>query len=179
MGLYSGAGVPPQTVQNFFGIMKAYSTRVGGGPFPTEQNNEIGQYIRERGNEYGTTTRRPRRCGWFDAMAVRYSADLCGITTIAVMLLDVLSGLDRIQICTGYKYRGNRLDYFRADADMLAECEPVYETMPGWNGNISGCRSFAELPKEAQQYVKTLEKLVGVPIKIVSVGADRNATLLR
>ena len=112
-------------------------------------------------------------------MAVRYSADLCGITTIALMLLDVLSGLDRIQICTGYKYRGSRLDYFRADADVLAECEPIYETMPGWGGNISGCRHFEELPREAQQYVKTLEKLAGVPIKIVSVGPDRNATLLR
>ena len=179
LGLYTGSGVPPQTVQNFVGIMKAYSTRVGGGPFPTEQNNDIGNYIRERGNEYGTTTRRPRRCGWFDAMAVRYSADLCGITTIALMLLDVLSGLDHIQVCTGYKYRGARLDYFRADADVLAECEPIYETLPGWSGNITGCRRFEELPKEAQQYVKTLEKLAGVPIKIVSVGPDRNATLVR
>ncbi|HET6249959.1 MAG TPA: adenylosuccinate synthase [Tepidisphaeraceae bacterium] len=179
LGLYTGSGAPPQTVQNFLGIMKAYSTRVGGGPFPTEQNNDIGEYIRERGNEYGTTTRRPRRCGWFDAMAVRYSADLCGITTISLMLLDVLSGLDRIQVCTGYKYKGQALDYFRADAEILAECEPIYETMPGWSGNISGCRTFAELPKEAQQYVKLLEKLVGVPIKIVSVGPDRNATLVR
>jgi adenylosuccinate synthase len=166
-------------VQNFLGIMKAYSTRVGGGPFPTEQSNDIGQYIRERGNEYGTTTRRPRRCGWFDAMAVRYSADLCGITTVSLMLLDVLSGLDHLQICTGYKYKGQRLDYFRADAEILAECEPIYETLPGWSGNISGCRRFEELPKEAQTYVKTLEKLVGVPIKIVSVGPDRNATLVR
>ena len=134
LGLYTGAGVPPQTVQNFVGIMKAYTTRVGGGPFPTEQDNNIGEYIRERGNEYGTTTRRPRRCGWFDAMAVRYSVDLCGITAIALTLLDVLSGLDHIQICTGYRYRGQRLDYFRADMDMLAEVEPIYETLPGWNG---------------------------------------------
>ena len=159
--------------------MKAYSTRVGGGPFPTEQNNDIGQYIRERGNEYGTTTRRPRRCGWFDAVAVKYSTDLCGITVVALMLLDVLSGLDHIQVCTGYRYQGRRLDYYCADADVLAECEPIYETFPGWNGNISGCRTFDALPKEAQQYVKALEKLAGVPIKIVSVGPDRNATLLR
>jgi hypothetical protein len=103
LGLYTGSGAPPQTVQNFYGIMKAYSTRVGGGPFPTEQNNDTGNYIRERGNEYGTTTRRPRRCGWFDAMAVKYSVDLCGVTHVALTLLDVLSGLDHIQICTGYK----------------------------------------------------------------------------
>ncbi|HEX5242704.1 MAG TPA: adenylosuccinate synthase [Tepidisphaeraceae bacterium] len=179
LGLYTGSGAPPQTVQNFVGIMKAYSTRVGGGPFPTEQNNNIGQYIRERGNEYGTTTRRPRRCGWFDAVAARYSADLCGTTMVTLTLLDVLSGLDRIQVCTGYRYQGQRLDYFRADMEVLAEVEPIYETLQGWNGNISGCRSFEELPKEAQQYVRTLEKLIGVPIKIVSVGPDRNATLLR
>jgi len=179
LGLYTGSGAPPQTVQNFVGIMKAYSTRVGGGPFPTEQNNNIGQYIRERGNEYGTTTRRPRRCGWFDAVAARYSADLCGTTMITLTLLDVLSGLDRIQVCTGYRYQGQRLDYFRADMEVLTEVEPIYETLQGWNGNISGCRSFEELPKEAQQYVKTLEKLMGVPIKIVSVGPDRNATLIR
>ena len=166
-------------MQNFVGIMKAYSTRVGGGPFPTEQDNNIGQYIRERGNEYGTTTRRPRRCGWFDAVAVKYSVDLCGVTMIALTLLDVLSGLDHVKICTSYRYRGQRLDYFRADMDVLAEVEPIYETLPAWGGNISGCRHFEELPKEAQTYVKTLEKLVGAPIKMVSVGADRNATLLR
>jgi adenylosuccinate synthase len=179
LGLFTGAGVPPQTVRHFVGIMKAYSTRVGGGPFPTEQANNIGDYIRDRGNEYGTTTRRPRRCGWFDAMAVKYSVDLCGVNAVALTLLDVLSGLDRIQVCTGYRYRGQRLDYFRADMDVLAEVEPVYETLPGWNGNITACRRFEELPKEAQTYVKTLEKLVGAPIRIVSVGPERTATLLR
>lgn len=179
LGLYTGAGVPPQTVQNFIGIIKAYSTRVGGGPFPTEQANDIGNYIRERGNEYGTTTRRPRRCGWFDAVAVKYSVDICGVTQIALTLLDVLSGLEHLRICTGYKYRGQRLPYFRADMDVLAEVEPVYETMPGWNGNITGCRRFEELPKEAQQYVKRLEQLAGAPIKMVSVGPERTATLLR
>jgi adenylosuccinate synthase len=179
LGLYTGAGVPPQTVKQFVGIIKAYSTRVGGGPFPTEQANPTGDYIRERGNEYGTTTRRPRRCGWFDAMAVKYSVDLCGVTSLAITLLDVLSGLDHVQICTGYKMNGTRLDYFRADMDTLAEVEPIYETLPGWRGNISGCRKFEELPKEAQQYVKRIEQLCGAPIKIVSVGAERAATLLR
>ncbi len=179
LGLYTGSGVPPQTVQNFYGIMKAYSTRVGGGPFPTEQDNDIGNYIRERGNEYGTTTRRPRRCGWLDAMAVKYSVDLCGITHVALTLIDVLSGLDHVQICTGYKHNGQRLDYFRADMDVLAEVEPIYETLPGWRGNISAARRFEDLPKEAQQYVKRVEVLIGAPVKMVSVGPERTATIMR
>lgn len=179
LGLYTGAGCPPQVVQNFIGIMKPYCTRVGGGPFPTEQDNATGQYIRERGNEYGTTTRRPRRCGWLDAVATRYSVELQGITHIALTLLDVLSGLDHINICTAYKIRGQRVERFRADMDTLAEVEPIYETLPGWSGNITGCRKFEELPREAQQYVKRVETLMGAPIKMVSVGADRNATLMR
>ena len=179
LGLYTGAGVPPQTVQNFLGIMKAYTTRVGGGPFPTEQDNNIGSYIRERGNEYGTTTRRPRRCGWFDAVAVRYSVDLCGITQIALMLLDVLSGLEHLRICTGYNLRGQRLDYFRADMDTLAEVEPVYETLPGWKQDISQVRRFDDLPVEAKRYVQRLETLAGAPITMVSVGPERTATLVR
>lgn len=179
LGLFPGAGCPPQVVQNYIGIMKAYCTRVGGGPFPTEQDNNIGNYIRERGNEYGTTTRRPRRCGWFDAVATRYSVQLQGITQIALTLLDVLSGLDHLNVCTAYRYKGNRTEVFRADMDLLAEVEPIYETLPGFNGNITGCRKFEELPAQAQQYVLRLEQLMGVPIKFVSVGADRNATLLR
>jgi adenylosuccinate synthase len=179
LGLFTGSGAPPQTVQNFLGIMKAYSTRVGGGPFPTEQDNNIGNYIRERGNEYGTTTRRPRRCGWFDAMAVRYSVDLCGITQIALMLLDVLSGIEHLRICTGYTVRGQRLEYFRADMDTLAEVEPIYETMPGWKQDISQVRRFEDLPTEAKRYVQRLEALAGAPITFVSVGSERTATLIR
>jgi len=179
LGLYTGAGAPPGSVKNFVGIMKAYSTRVGGGPFPTEQDNETGNYIRERGNEYGTTTRRPRRCGWFDSMAVRYSVDLCGITAICITLLDVLSGIDELKVCTGYTIRGKKLDYFRADMDTLAEVEPVYESLPGWKEDISGVRNFADLPANCQAYVKRLETLVGAPIKMVSVGAERSATLMR
>lgn len=179
LGLFTGAGIPPRACDNYVGVIKAYTTRVGGGPFPTEQNNDIGNYIRERGQEYGTTTKRPRRCGWFDAMVVKYSVDLCGITQVALTLLDVLSGLDHIQICTGYKVAGTRLDYFRADMDTLAEVEPIYETMPGWNGNLAGCKRFEELPQAAQQYVRRLETLIGAPIQIVSVGAERSATLVR
>jgi len=179
LGLFTGAGAPPQLVQNYLGIMKAYSTRVGGGPFPTEQDNEIGNYIRERGNEYGTTTRRPRRCGWLDCMALKYSVELCGITAVCITLLDVLSGLDHVKICTGYKHKGVTLDYFRADMDTLADVEPVYEILPGWRGNISGCHKFEELPREAQTYVKRVEQIIGAPIRLVSVGPDRNATILR
>ena len=179
LGLYTGAGAPPQCVQNFYGVVKAYSTRVGGGPFPTEQDNDIGNYIRERGNEYGTTTRRPRRCGWLDAMALKYSVDLCGITHVAMTLIDVLSGLDHVQICTGYKHHGQRLDYFRADMDVLAEVEPIYETLPGWRGNLTAARRFEELPREAQLYIKRVEQLIGAPIKMLSVGPDRTATIMR
>ncbi len=179
LGVYTGSGAPPNSIQNFVGIMKAYTTRVGGGPFPTEQDNDIGSYIRERGNEYGTTTRRPRRCGWFDAMAVRYSVDLCGVNAVALTLIDVLSGLDHVQVCTGYRSGGARVDYFRADMDMLADVEPIYETLPGWRGNLGGCRRFEDLPREAQQYVLRLEHLIGAPIRMISVGPDRTQTLIR
>lgn len=179
LGLFTGAGAPPQMVRNFIGIMKPYCTRVGGGPFPTEQNNQIGDYIRQRGREYGTTTGRPRRCGWFDAVATRYSVELNGITHIALTLLDVLSGLDQVQVCTAYRFRGQRIEHFRADMDMLAEVEPIYETLPGWKQEIGPCRRFDQLPREAQQYVQRLESLVGAPIFIVSVGPDRTATLVR
>ncbi len=179
LGVYTGAGAPPNSIKNFVGIMKAYSTRVGGGPFPTEQDNAIGDAIRQRGNEYGTTTRRPRRCGWFDAMAVRYAAEMCGVNTIALMLLDVLSGLEEIQVCVGYQRKGKKLDYFRADMDSLAEVEPIYETLSGWSEDISQARDFAQLPAAAQRYVERLEQLAGAPIRLVSVGADRAATLHR
>ncbi len=179
LGLFTGAGCPPKAVDNFIGIIKAYSTRVGGGPFPTEQANKIGDYIRERGQEYGTTTRRPRRCGWFDAMAVRYSVQLNGITAIALTLLDVLSGLEHLHICTGYQHRGQRLDFFRADMDTLAEVEPIYETMPGWTGEIGACRSYEQLPEPARRYVQRIEQLIDAPIRMVSVGPERSATLIR
>lgn len=179
LGLFTGSGVPPQVVQNYVGIMKAYSTRVGAGPFPTEQDNDIGNYIRDRGNEYGTTTGRPRRCGWFDAVAVKYAVELQGITHVALTLIDVLSGLDHVNICTSYNHKGIRLKHFTADSDTLAEVKPIYETLPGWRGNLTGCRKFNELPKEAQTYVTTLQKLIGAPVKFVSVGPERQATLVR
>ncbi len=179
LGIYTGAGAPPQVCRNFIGIMKAYTTRVGGGPFPTEQDNEIGNYIRERGNEYGTTTRRPRRCGWFDAVAARYSCDLCGVTAVAVTLLDVLTGLDEIKVCTGYKRGGKQVDGFIADMGLLADVEPIYESLPGWKEDLTNIRRFEDLPENAKNYVLRLEQLVGAPIRMVSVAPERNATLLR
>jgi adenylosuccinate synthase len=179
LGIFTGAGVPPQTVRNFIGIIKAYSTRVGGGPFPTEQLNAIGDGIRERGNEYGTTTRRPRRIGWFDAAAVRYAVDLCGVNHLAVTLLDVLGGLPEIQVCTGYRTHGKPLASYRADLQTLAAAEPVYETLKGWTEDISRCRSYADLPAAAKAYVDRLESLCAAPIRMVSVGPERSATLMR
>ena len=179
LGLFTGAGVPPQTVRNYVGIIKAYSTRVGGGPFPTEQVNAIGDGIRERGNEYGTTTRRPRRIGWFDAAAVRYAVDLCGVNHLAVTLLDVLGALAEIKVCTGYRVHGKALPSYRADLQTLAAAEPVYEALPGWEADISRCRSYAELPAAAKGYVDRLEALCGAPVRMVSVGPERSATLLR
>ena len=179
LGLFTGAGVPPRAVQSFVGVVKAYSTRVGGGPFPTELTDAIGDGIRERGNEYGTTTRRPRRVGWFDAVAVRYAADLCGATSIAITLLDVLGGLPEIKICTGYHVRGKLLPAYRTDLQTLAAAEPVYETVAGWAADVSACRSYADLPAEARAYVERLEALCGAPVRMVSVGPERSATLLR
>jgi len=179
LGLFTGAGVPPQAVRNFVGIIKAYSTRVGGGPFPTEQANPTGDRIRERGNEYGTTTRRPRRIGWFDAVAVRYAVDLCGANHLAITLLDVLGGLAEIRVCTGYRLRGDLLPAYRADLQTLALVEPVYETLPGWTADISACRTYADLPAAAKGYVDRIEQLCGASVRMVSVGAERSATLLR
>ncbi len=179
LGLFTGAGVGPAYVQNIIGIAKAYSTRVGGGPFPSEQANATGDYIRERGREFGTTTGRPRRCGWFDAVAVRYSADLCGATSVTLTLLDVLSGIEKIQIATGYRFRGERLPYFRADAQTLAECEAIYEVLPGWTEPLDDVRRFEDLPVNAQLYVKRLEQLLDVPITMISVGPERSQTLVR
>lgn len=179
LGLFTGAGVPPQSVKNYVGVFKAYTTRVGGGPFPTELHDDTASYIRERGREYGTTTGRPRRVGWFDAVAARYSADLCGCTALSINLLDVLSGLDHVKLCTGYTLRGEALDYFRADMDTLAEVEPVFETMQGWSEDISGSRSYGDLPPAARAYVERIETLANARVELVSVGPERAAILRR
>ncbi|MEK6642444.1 MAG: adenylosuccinate synthase [Planctomycetota bacterium] len=178
-GVAAGAGVPPSSIRSYLGVVKAYSTRVGGGPFPTELSDSTGNLIRERGHEYGTTTGRPRRCGWFDAFATKYSIDLCGITQLIVMHLDTLSKFPELKICTGYRYRGELLRIFPPDAHVLANVEPVLETLPGWDREIEGATSYADLPANARAYVDRLESYFKLPITLVSVGAERLATLHR
>ncbi len=176
-GVASGSGIPANRVQDVIGVVKAYTTRVGSGPFPTELHDEIGQQIRDRGNEYGTVTGRPRRCGWFDAVAARYSARICGVNRLAVTLLDVLTGLDELAICVAYVWQGKLLKTVPAHPEVLAECQPVYELHPGWQDDITTVRSVAELPVAARRYLKRIEELVGAPVSIVSVGPDRDQTI--
>jgi adenylosuccinate synthase len=178
-GISAGAGVPSSAVRSFVGVVKAYTTRVGGGPFPTELNDETGETIRRRGHEYGTTTGRPRRCGWFDAVAVRYSIALSGITQVALMHTDTLATLPELRICTGYRHKGRVLEFFSPDANILSEVEPVYETLPGWAENDGTPDAMERLPAGARRYIDRLEELLEVPITLVSVGAERNATLHR
>lgn len=179
LGVPSGTGVPGGAIGRVLGIMKAYSTRVGAGPFPTEQDNAVGQRIRERGREYGTTTGRPRRCGWLDLVAVRYSAMICGATGLACMLLDVLSGIDELRLCTHYRLAdGTVSDRFIPDAERLGAVEPVYETLPGWPDEIVDASDRATLPGNAQRYLSRIEEIVGVAVDIVSVGPERKQTLV-
>ena len=177
VGISSGSGVPGRYINKVIGIVKAYTTRVGGGPFPTEQDNEIGQHIRDRGNEYGTVTRRPRRCGWFDAVAVRYTARLSGVDSLCVMLLDVLSELPELKICTAYEIDGQRIDDFPSHVDDLRRVKPVYETLPGWQEDITGVRSLDGSAAAARAYLDRISELVGRPVEMVSVGPDRSQTI--
>jgi len=177
VGISSGSGVPSRFITKILGVVKAYTTRVGGGPCPTEQSNEIGQKLRERGNEFGTVTGRPRRCGWFDAVAVRYTARLGGVDSLSLMLLDVLSTFDTIQVCTAYELDGRRTHSFPALSEDLGRVQPVYETLPGWSEEITGVRKYSDLPVNAQQYVQRISELVGKPVELVSVGPDREQTI--
>ncbi len=177
-GIAAGSGVPTRHIDRWIGIVKAYTTRVGGGPFPTEQDNPTGERIRQVGREFGTVTGRPRRCGWFDAVATRYSAQVSGSTEIAVMLLDVLSGLPELQVCVSYEdEKGRKVPAFPGHLSDLERCRPVYETLKGWSEDITGCRSWSDLPEAAREYVRFLGQQLRVPVSIVSVGPDRNATL--
>ena len=179
VGVYAGAGVPGGTLGRVVGIMKAYTTRVGAGPFATELDDAIGQRIRDRGNEYGTTTGRPRRCGWPDLAVVRYTAKVNGATELAVMLLDVLAGLDKIDVCTGYEVDGEPVDAFPPDANALGKVTPVYQTIDGFADEITACTAYDELPAGARGYIDLIERVVGVPVKIVSVGPKRSQTIVR
>jgi adenylosuccinate synthase len=177
VGVASGSGVPAKWITRILGVVKAYNTRVGGGPFPTEQNNDIGQHIRDKGNEYGTVTKRPRRCGWFDVVAARYTSRLSGVDGIAVMLLDVLSELPEIKVCVAYEINGQRVTNFPSQLEDLRQAQPVYETLPGWQTEITGVRKISDLPAKAQAYVLRIGELVGQPVDVVSVGPDRAQTM--
>lgn len=173
-----GAGVGPTKIKAVVGVAKAYITRVGEGPFPTELNDATGDLIRERGFEFGTTTGRPRRCGWYDAVIARYAARINGLTYLAVTKLDVLSGLETLKICTGYRYKNDVITEFPHSLKVLDQCEPVYREFPGWQEDITKVRSYDQLPVNAREYLKHLEDLSGVPVAMVGVGPGREQTLV-
>lgn len=177
-GIGTGAGVSPRRVERVIGVVKAYTTRVGEGPFPTEDRGPEGEGLRERGKEWGATTGRPRRCGWLDLVALKYVQMLNGFTELALMKLDVLSGLPELKVATGYRCEGERASDFPAQAELLRSCQPVYETLPGWKEEIGDCRQLAELPEAARAYIGFIEERLGVPISIVSLGPGVETSIL-
>ncbi|MCO6042369.1 adenylosuccinate synthase [Aeoliella sp. ICT_H6.2] len=178
VGISNGSGVPGKYLDRVLGVVKAYSTRVGGGPFPTELHDDTGQYLRDRGNEYGTVTRRPRRCGWLDAVAIRYTARLGGVDGLCIMLMDVLSGLDELHICTAYEIDGQQTNVFPSHVDDLRRVKPIYETVSGWKEEIDGAQSYDDLPAAAHAYLDRIAELVGCPVDVVSVGPGRAQTIV-
>jgi adenylosuccinate synthase len=179
-GVWSGSGVPARRIGRIVGVVKAYGTRVGQGPFPTELNDGrdgIGERIRRTGKEYGTVTGRPRRCGWFDAVATRYTAELNGADELAIMLLDVLAELDELCICTAYELDGKHIDYFPTDAFLLERCLPIYEKLPGFRSQLGQPKKLGDLPTAARRYVDRIAELLGLPVSIISVGPDREQTI--
>ena len=176
-GVCTGAGIGPVHIDEVYGVMKAYTSRVGAGPFPTEQDNEIGDRIRELGWEYGTTTGRPRRCGWLDAVMIKYAARVNGLTALAINHLDTIGKLSRIKLCRAYIKDGVEITHFPASLKELAKCEPIYEEFDGWHTDISGVKEYDELPENARKYLKRIEELVGVRIKFIGVGKDRENTI--
>jgi adenylosuccinate synthase len=177
VGVSPGSGVPGRWISKVIGVMKTYTTRVGGGPFPTELDDEIGQHIRDVGQEYGTTTGRPRRCGWLDAVAVRYTARLSGADVLSTTMLDVLSDLKEVKVCVAYQLDGRRVESFPSHVDDLRRVVPVYETLPGWRQDVSQIRRYEDLPEKAQRYLARIGQLVGRPVEIVSVGPGREQTV--
>ncbi|MBW8867269.1 MAG: adenylosuccinate synthase [Acidobacteria bacterium] len=178
-GVCTGLGLPPKAIGAVLGVVKAYTTRVGEGPLPTELSGEMGNRLRESGNEYGAVTGRPRRCGWYDAVAARYACRINGLDGLALTKLDVLDGLDRIDICTAYRSGGRTITDFPADVRQLADCEPVYESMPGWSAPTAGVRAFEQLPQAARRYIARLEEVTGAKAAIVSTGSERDDTIVR
>jgi adenylosuccinate synthase len=175
-GVTIGSGVGPTKIKQVVGVSKAYTTRVGDGPFPTELDNEIGNQIREVGREYGTTTGRPRRVGWFDSVVVRHARRVSGITDLSLNSIDVLTGIETLKICVAYRYKGELIEEFPASLKVLSDCEPVYEEFPGWSEDITSVKSLDELPVNARHYLERISQLTGIPLSIFSVGPDRAQT---
>ncbi|KRQ86449.1 Adenylosuccinate synthetase [Caloramator mitchellensis] len=177
-GVCIGAGVGPTMIDRVVGVCKAYTTRVGKGPFPTELFDEVGEFIREKGFEYGTTTGRARRCGWLDLVILKYAVRISGLTSIAVTKIDTLAGIEKIKVCTGYELDGKVIEYFPASLEDLAKCKPIYKEFDGWDDSIQHAKTFEDLPKNAKEYLKFIEDFTGVRISIVSVGPERENTIV-
>jgi len=177
-GACTGLGVGPTKISRVLGVVKAYTTRVGSGPFPTEIKDALGDTLREKGGEYGATTGRPRRCGWLDMVILRHSARINGLTGIALTKLDILDGLDVIKICTAYRHKGKIYEEFPKEIPVFEECEPVYEEVKGWDTSTLGIRDFTKLPGTAKAYIKTIEKMLGVKVHIISTGQRRDERIL-
>ena len=178
-GVCTGLGVGPRAIDGVMGVVKAYTTRVGEGPLPTELHDDMGKRLRDSGNEYGAVTGRPRRCGWYDAVAVRYGVRVNGLNALALTKMDVLDGLEQVQICTAYRLGDRTITEFPSDMRQLADCVPVYESHPGWTEPTQGVRRFADLPENAKRYIKRLEDVSGAPAALVSTGSERHDTILR
>lgn len=178
-GVCTGTGFGPAGIDGVIGVAKAYVTRVGEGPFPTELKNETGDYLREKGHEYGVTTGRPRRCGWFDIPIIKHAIRVNGLTELALTKLDVLTGMEELKVCVGYKYQGEYLSEFPLEQETLFNCEPVYETMAGWSEDISGYTEYEQLPQAARAYIEYIEKESGIPVKIIGTGPEREQIIIR
>lgn len=176
-GVSNGIGVGPNMITNAVGITKAYTTRVGKGPFPTELEDETGEWIRTKGHEYGVTTGRSRRCGWLDLVIVKSTVRVCGLTSLAVTKIDTLAGLEKIKVCVGYKFNDEVIDYFPASLEDLAKCEPVYEEFDGWDDSVANARNYDEIPENAKKYLERIAEFTGTKISIVSVGPKRDQTI--
>ncbi|MCH7501558.1 MAG: adenylosuccinate synthetase, partial [Nitrospinae bacterium] len=175
----TGLGIPPARIDRTLGVIKAYTTRVGEGPFPTELHDDYGEQLRNDGDEFGSTTGRPRRCGWFDAVVGKYAVELNGIDAVALTKIDVLDQLDTVRVCTGYRHHGKIVDGLPASLPVLEQCQPVYTDYPGWQQSTSGIRCFDELPDNAKRYIDGLQDHLGVEIPLISTGPGREETILR
>ncbi len=177
-GAFSGTGLPYKALENVIGVMKAYTTRVGNGPFPSELTDDVGDNIRQKGGEFGATTGRPRRCGWLDLVVVKYAAMLSGMDEIAMTKIDVLDGMDEIKVCTGYEYEGRKIGFIPSQLEEFAKCKPVYKTFEGWD-NTKNVESYSDLPDSAKQYIEFIERFLGIPITMISTGSKRNEVITR